>query len=323
MAQRAPGQHYRKGLSIIEITDMFPDNAAAERWFVETRWPDGVRCPRCDSDNVQERSTRKPQPYRCRACRKDFSVKVGTLMQGSKLGLRTWALAYYLLATNIKGISSMKLRRDLGVTQKTAWHLSMRIRETWDDDTGRFAGPVEVDEAYFGGKERNKHESKKLRAGRGPVGKMAVVGAKDRATGKVSAAVVERTDGPTLRGFVADRTTRDAKVYTDEHAAYRGLPNHESVTHSVGEYVRDQAHTNGVESFWSLLKRGYYGTYHRMSAKHLGRYVNEFAGRHNQRPKDTIAQMRSMVRGMSGKRLRYKDLIRPTGASAYAGEMKA
>ena len=123
---------------------------------------------------------------------------------------------------------------------------------------------------------------------------------------------MDRTDGPTLRGFVADCTTIDATVYTDEHAAYRGLPNHEAVKHSVGEYVRDQAHTNGVESFWALLKRGYYGTYHRMSPKHLQRYVNEFAGRHNIRPLDTVDQMRYIFRGLVGKRLRYQDLKAPT-----------
>ena len=309
MAYRAPGKHFREGLSLVHVMRIFPDDATAERWFVETRWPDGIRCPRCDSDNVHEGTSHKTMPYRCRACRKWFSVKTGTAMQSSKLGMQVWALATYLLATNIKGVSSMKLHRDLEVTQKTAWHLAHRIRKSLESAGVRFTGPVEVDEAYFGGKEGNKHEAKKLRAGRGPVGKTAVVGAKDRETGKVSAAVVGNTEAKTLRGFVAECTTRDAKVYTDEHAAYRGLRNHEAVKHSVGEYVRDQAHTNGMESFWALMKRGYYGTYHRMSAKHLGRYVSEFEGRHNQRPKDTIDQMKAMVRGMSGKRLRYADLI--------------
>ncbi len=133
MAHKAPGKHYRTGLTLIELTRIFPDDAAAERWFVQTRWPDGVNCPCCGSLNVQERATRKPQPYRCRDCRKDFSVKLGTLMEGSKLGFQIWAMAIYLMMTGIKGTSSMKLHRDLGITQKTAWHLAHRIRETWSD----------------------------------------------------------------------------------------------------------------------------------------------------------------------------------------------
>ena len=160
----------------------------------------------------------------------------------------------------------------------------------------------------LGGKEHNKHESKKQHAGRGPVGKTPVVGMKDRDTGQVSATPVEHTDKATLQAFVEDGIEDGAKVYTDEHPGYSDLPNHETIKHSVKEYVHGQAHTNGVESFWAMLKRGYVGTYHHMSVEHLHRYVNEFAGRHNDRPRDTEDQMGRIVKGMNAKRLRYADL---------------
>ena len=311
MTQNAPGKHYRKGLSLVALTNLFPDDATAERWFVKSRWPAGIACSKCNSRNVQERPTRKPQPFRCRDCRNDFSTKTGTLMQGSPLGFRVWAIALYLLSTGLKGTSSMKLYRDLDVTQKTAWYLAHRIREAWSDKNAPFAGPVEVDETFVGGKAKNMHAHKRKQVikGRGAVGKTAVVGAKDRATNRVSAAVVKNVDQPTLQGFVAENVEPGTKVYTDDHGGYEGLLNHETVHHSVKEYVNGQAHTNGIESFWAMLKRGYVGTYHRMSPKHLHRYVDEFAGRHNVRTADTIDQMRALVRSMDGKRLRYEDLI--------------
>ena len=250
------------------------------------------------------------QPFRCRACRKDFSVKTGTVLHSSNISLSKWAIGFYLFMTKFKGVSSMKLHRDLGISRKAAWHMAHRIRESLDVTDEKFAGPVEVDETYIGGKESNKPVSKKLRAGRGTVGKTPVAGFKDRATNQIHTEVVKSTNKKTLQGFVIRHKEDEATVYTDEHASYKGIPRpHEAVAHSAGECVREMAYTNGLESQWALFKRGLDGVYHHASVKHLPRYSNEFEDRHNNRPKDTVDQMATLARNADGKRLRYRDLV--------------
>ena len=324
MRHKAPGKAHRNSISVMRAAEMFATEEKAAEWFEGWLWPDGeIACMRCGSVNAYRVKSGKPMPYRCRDCRKYFSLKTGTTMEDSKLPLRKWGWAIYLEMTSLKGVSSMKLHRDLGIRQATAWFMLHRIREAFADIAPVFTGPVEVDETYVGGKRANMPTSKrKDLTGRGPSGKVAVVGAKDRATNQVTARVVDSVDGRTLNTFVDEHTDPDAEVYTDGSTAYKGRANHESVSHSAGEYVRYlkgvKVHTNGVESFWSMLKRAHKGVYHKLSAKHLQRYVAEFAGRHNIREMDTLEQMQHVVAGMIGRRLMYRDLIEDNGLSSGA-----
>ena len=293
MSRQAPGKSHRIGISLIDLFSMFPDDKSATEWFESVVWEDGRYCGKCGSTRTKPVPNAKPMPYWCSNCRSYFSVKTGTPIEKSKVPMQKWCIAIYLCLTSLKSVSSMKLHRDIKVSQPTAWFMMHRIREAW--------------------------MSRKLNAGRGAVGKTAVAGIKDRELNEVRAKVVEDTTARTLQGFVADNVSSDATVYTDDSTSYSNLPfYHESVKHSVGEYVKEQAHINGMESFWAVLKRAHKGTFHKISPKHLDRYVHEFAGKHNIRNLDTLAQMRDTVARLVGRNLVRTRLVADNGLSSTA-----
>lgn len=315
MSNTGLGHSDGNGLCIVQLSEMFPDEASARKWFEDTVWPDGRVCPRCEGDNTYEvNDNANRMPYRCRDCKRYFSIKTGSVLEDSKLPLKTWLWAMYLELTSVKGVSSMKIHRDLNVTQKTAWFMLHRIRDTlvrmMEDVVD---APVEIDETYVEGKESNKHADKKLNAGRGTVGKTAVAGAKDRTTGQVRAEVLSDTAESTLRRFVKETVSGEDQLFTDEHKSYQRPPNRTIVNHSTVEWVRltdlnDLVHTNGLESFWSIFKRAFDGTIHKMYNSHLNRWVQQFAGKYSVRDFDTIDQLTQVAALLASRRPMHKDL---------------
>ena len=303
-------------ISFYKFFKKFPDEESAHKFFAEKQWGKNEEnrfCPNCGG--VRTTRTEHKMPYHCKDCRKRFSVRTGTILADSNVSLHKWLTAIYLINTNLKGVSSMKLARDLDITQKTAWFLAHRIRKAFEDQQeAKFVSAVEVDETYMGGKYSNMHTSRKPRmVGAGVQDKTPVVAIKERGTRKVKAKVTERVSSILLQRMVQETVEEGSMVYTDQNPGYKGLKKknyrHESVNHSAGEYIKGQAHTNGVESFWAMLKRGHMGVYHQMSSKHLQRYIDEYVGRHNIRPLATMKQIELTFKGMNGKRLKYKELI--------------
>lgn len=301
----------RSTISTFKLFEVFPDEATAREYLEGRLWPSGPVCPECKAgDRI---TVRKAGYYRCNACGDfDFTVRTGTVFERSHIPLHKWVYAMYLLVTARKGISSMQLAKEIGVTQKSAWFMLHRLREACgsDDDLDKLRGEVEVDEAFFGGKEANKHKSKKLNAGRGPVGKVAVLGMRERG-GRTRAKVIENRSIQTIQGAIFDKVEIGSEIYTDEHVAYSDLDGlfyrHETVNHSAGEYRRGKATTNSIES---VFKRGLHGVYHHASPKHLGRYVDEFTFRLNEGnvARHTFSRLDSFVDAIKGKRITYKEL---------------
>ena len=304
------------------MVNLLQDEDRAEQMLVQAFWPNGVQCPKCDSQDIYECIDNLPMRFRCSRCYRYFSTKSGTLMHGSPLPYSKWAVAIYLLTSSGKGVSSVQLARDVGVTQKTAWSMSHRIREAMTSDDQLFVGPVEVDETYVGGEDKNRHWRNKLWL-KSFGARTLVIGMKDRATGKVKTSVLSSANHLAMTRFVQDnlKDIAHADIYTDGHAAYRKLRTffHEAIIHSDKEYVKwGDVHTNGIEAFWSILKRGIVGTYHYVSPKHTHRYATEYEFRHNAE-KDglgTLGKVWKVMIGLANKRLPWKKLVGRPGHAA-------
>lgn len=300
--------------SLIEAVRYFADLDVATDYVAQLRWPDGPTCPACGSTEHSYLSTRRL--WKCKSCKKQYSVKVGTIFEDSPVPLTKWLPAVWLVANSKNGISSHEAGRALGVTQKTAWFMLHRIRLAMQTGTfermldGDDGAPVEVDETYIGGRARNMHQAKRDKlSGLHGGNKAVVMGARQRG-GKVRAAVVEDNVGPTVKAFVYSHVPFGQKLYTDKHGGYTGLEReyeHETIDH-LTEYVRGQVHTNGIENFWALLKRGIHGSYVSVKPFHLFRYVDERVFAYNERDLNDLGRFTLLLQGASGRRLTWAEL---------------
>lgn len=296
--------------TLIQMMAAFPNEQLAIDHFTAIRWKDGAFCPYCGSVRVYHFSDKRT--HKCGDCRRRFSIKVGTIFEDSKIELRVWLMAIWLITSHKKGIASTTLAKDLGVTQKTAWFMTQRLR--YAIRTKSFNAPlegvVEADEMYHGGRERNKHAGKRTGGKQGGSGKVAVVGLLQR-EGELRTTVAPDTKGHTLQGIIKANVLAGSNLMTDSHHGFSRLGSiyiHERVNHTMGEYVRGSFHTNGIESVWALFKRQIIGTHHFLSAKHFGRYLGEMTWRFNRRKMDEGSRVNALLEAATG-RLKYKELI--------------
>lgn len=299
--------------TLIDVVIYFSDENVALDHLKNMRWANGAYCPHCGCEKVYAFSDNKR--YKCKDCRKQFTAKVGTIFEDSKIPLAKWFAAIYLISSHKKGISSLQLAKDLGITQKSAWFMLHRLR--FSSQTDAFQQPlkniVEVDETYIGGKEKNKHRNKKTpnTQGRSTATKTAVLAVIERG-GKLKAQKSDRVDGRSIGNFLRENVVIGSQVMSDEFRIYNSIKwlyNHQIVNHGSGEYVNEVAHTNTVEGFFSLLKRGIIGIYHYVSPKHLDQYLKEFAFRYNTKDYTEQERFNLMISSCNNKRLTYQDLI--------------
>ena len=299
-------------ISLKEFDKAIPDEEAAVAFAEEQIWGDTPVCGHCGSENVYRVRSGKPLSHRCRDCRGYFSIRHNTPMYEGNLPILTWLKAIHIMHTSRKGVSSRQLSTMLGVCYESAWFLTHRIRKAMEQDDMFVSGVVQVNEAWFGGKEGNKHADKKIKSGNWQDGKVPVMGFRDD-SGRYVAFPIPDTTRSTLEGAIVSNVEPGSTVYTDGHPGYAHISRfgyaHSWVNHSVREFVRGMVTTNGIESFWALLKRGYVGTFHYISAKHLFRYVGEFAFRLNSGKGNGLKTIGAVLANMVGKKLKYQTLI--------------